>query len=206
MPELASTNDVAQAGERLASAEAFFALFPAAWDAVAREVLKLETRQEYREPGNASWEMLEAGDPEEASRLLPDSRAVDVPLYEALRRRGVDFVRCRPVAFPLTAYLQWELGCYEFNARHGEQILFVASDDVHELLENRGRHDFIVFDDTIAFVHDYDETGEIRGGWAIRDREGIIALRDLFHAFRDRCEDYKIFLKKNKSRVRAEWA
>ncbi len=195
-----STTVITRSGRRLSGADSFFGRFAPAWSSVSREVLKLETRQEYREPGNPSWEKFAEGDFDEALRLLPQTRSVDVPLYDSLSARGVRFTRCRPVSFPITPYLRWEIACYDFNSKHGESILFVAIEDVAALMSDYLHHDFMVFDDTIAFVHDYDQDGEIRGGWETTDRTSIVELTELFTKFREHSRPYKEFLQ-----ARPEW-
>lgn len=189
-----STSDIVQTAQQYSDAKSFFARLPDAWDKVSQSVLKLETRQQYKEPGNPSWEALARGDFEEALRLIPASRAVDVPLYMALRERRVEFIRCRPVRLPLTDYLRWEFACYDFNAAHGEQILCAAEAEVAALFKERLHHDFLVFDDRVALLHDYDSNGQIRGGWETSDGEQIAALKEMFQEFRVCCVSYQRFL------------
>jgi len=95
---------------------------------------------------------------------MDKSRAVDDELYESLRKRGIDFIRCRPVAFPLTAYMKWAMHAYEHNSRRGERIFWCNEIVLREFFQNTAQHDFMVFDTRVAFVHDYDETGVIKGG------------------------------------------
>ena len=195
MASLIGTAEVVREAKRFATANSFFGRFENAWDSASRSVRKIETRQEYREPGNPSWEKLAAGDLAEALRLVPESREVDAPLYEDLERRGVTFTRCRPVTLPLTPYLRWEIASYDFNAARGEVILFAGTDDVAQVLQTSIRHDFMVFDTALALIHDYDASGEIRGGWETTQPEAVSVLAELFDDFRLQCIPYREYLK-----------
>lgn len=163
-------------GDRRDSPEAFFAGFRSAWDVVRCQVLKLETRQSYQEPGNPSWQALQAGDWDRAMNELSKSRQKDDPLYADLRKRGIDFVRCRPLVFPASAYVRWEYRVYESNMARGERIFGLNRDVLAEFFDSIATHDFMVFDTRLACIHDYDQSGLIQGGWWIEDQSAIRAL------------------------------
>ncbi|NHC33591.1 DUF6879 family protein [Scytonema millei] len=177
MNRLQNTSNIINHLQYYSGASRFFSKFGDAWNAVKGQVLKLETRQYYREPGNPSFEALEAGDFYKALQILPEARSEDVDLYQSLSRRNVDFIRCRPIVKPITDYLRWELECYRFNASYGERIYFLERSSIFDEL---ALHDFMVFDRCMAFVHDYDETGEIRGGWMTTEKSDIDTLLMLF--------------------------
>jgi hypothetical protein len=155
----------------------FFSKFAAPWDLVRGQILKLETRQSYKELANPSFEALQRGDLKKANELLEDSRKDDIILYSPLNKRQVDFIRCRPVVKPISTYLQWEIECYKWNEKQGERIYFLNRTYI---FDNLALHDFMVFDHFAAFVHDYDDSGEIKGGWAITEESDIYALIQLF--------------------------
>jgi hypothetical protein len=167
----------------------FFSNFPNAWKKVEKQVLKLETRQVYREPGNISFDSLEKGDFDEAVKLISEARKGDVELYQSLASRHILLERCRPIEIPLSDYLKWEVECYKFNSKHGENI-YVSKKN--ELYEQYAMHDFMVFDDKIAFIHDYDDKGEIRGGWMTTDKNIIANLTNLFLLIKERSTEYSI--------------
>lgn len=175
--KLTSTLAITVDSTYYSGAAQFFAAFHDVWGVTKGQILKLETRQCYREPGNPSYEALEEGDFHKALQLVPKARSEDIALYQSLSERNVDFIRCRPIVKPLTEYLRWELECYRFNAKHGERIYFL---DRSNIFDEVALHDFMVFDRRIAFVHDYDETGEIRGGWVINEGSKIDSLIMLF--------------------------
>jgi uncharacterized protein DUF6879 len=193
MPSFVSTTELVREAKRIEGAKAFFALFPSAWESVEREVRKLELRQEYQEPGNPSWELLAKGDFKGAMQTISASRQQDVSLYTSLSARNIRFLRLRPVVFPLTTYLQWELGSYAFNAEYGELIYFVDRTAAEPLLEF-AHHDFLLFDERLALIHDYDASGLIQGGWELTSREGVLKLHELYQSLLERAEPYRDFL------------
>lgn len=177
MNRLKSTSEITASSKYYSGVAQFFGAFDDIWDVTRGQILKLETRQSYREPGNPSFEALEEGDFDKALQLLPKARCEDIELYQALSERNVDFIRCRPIVKPITEYLRWELECYRFNAKHGERIYFLDRSGVFDEL---ALHDFMVFDRHVAFVHDYDQIGELRGGWVVNEPSKIDALIMLF--------------------------
>lgn len=191
---LVSTADIVTGAEYAETSQAFFSQFRGAWAHVESQVLKLETRQSYQQPGNPSYDALVAGDLARAIDLIPSSVEGDRALYASLRERRVDFVRCRPIGRPLTPYLTWEMRHYEFNAREGERIFCCELTDNARLFSEYAKHDFMVFDDSLAFVHDYNEEGLIRGGWTVSSGDQISELQRLFSWIRSRCRPFDLFV------------
>ncbi len=192
MCNIIPTSQIVLAANYKDSPAGFFSGFSDAWRKVKGQVIKLETRQVYREPGNPSFEELEKGNFEKAVELLPEARENDVELYRQLSERNIDFVRCRPVVAPLSTYLRWEIGCYDFNAKHGERIFFT---DRSSVFDEYALHDFMVFDRETAFIHNYDEQGEIRGGWIINDKNHIDILTMMFSIIKASSVHYVSYMK-----------
>lgn len=172
-----STSSIIATAEYFPNASDFFKAFQEPLAKVQGQILKLETRQTYREPGNVSYEALERGEFELALKLLPKVRSEDDGLYQTLAEKKVDFIRCRPIVQPISDYLKWEIECYKLNEIKGEQIYFTK---LSEIFDKYALHDFMVFDRFCAMVHDYDDVGKIRGGWIIKDASSIDALIMLF--------------------------
>jgi len=175
------------------SSEKFFSQFPEAFNQVKYQVLKLETRQEYLEPGNPSFEMMMSGNFEEAMRLLRDVRASDDELYGSLKNRGVDFIRSRPVKYPFSQYLKWEFETYKYSAEKLEKIFCCLWSETANLFERTATKDFMVFDSTLAFIHDYDARGLIQGGWKTYDPNYILMLQGLFIHIKSFCLPFSKF-------------
>lgn len=191
MNNLISTQSIIKNAEYFSDVSAFFRAFKDLWDNVHGQILKLETRQTYREPGNESYEALERGDFELALKLLPKVRSEDDELYRVLAEKKIDFIRCRPVIRPISNYLKWEFECYKLNELKGERIYFTEKT---EIFDKYAMHDFMVFDRFGAMVHDYDENGEIKGGWAIRNTSSIDSLIFLFSIIKASSAHFSKFL------------
>jgi hypothetical protein len=195
-PAFTSIQDiVANHGRRCDSAPAFFSNFQNAWDATRCQVLKLETRQSYQEPGNHSLEAYLKGDQAESERLLVDGLEVDNPLYTSLREHQVDFIRCRPLVFPLSAYMQWEMKTYVYTAAQGVRIGCCNREQLSDFFDSIATHDFMVFDARFGFVHDYDKSGLIRGGWVTDDVSAIVELQKIFIFIKSHCRPFELFVR-----------
>jgi len=194
-----STKDIASKAKYFDTPSSFFSNFPSAWNTVKSTVWKLETRQVYIEAGNASYELLRDGKKNEAIDLVPVVREEDRELYEDLMKREVEFIRCRPVAFPLTQYLEWEIACYHYNASHGEKIFFTDLRQWEKKFQPYALHDFMVFDTDLAFIHNYDPQGEISGGWMTINKDHVATLKTLFADIRSVSIEYTAFLRTHSS-------
>lgn len=162
------------AGTRLTLDE-FQAEFRAAWAALRSRFLKVEAWQSYQElAATGSQQAFQRGDLARARELLQQEAEQDRPLYEDIKRRGLEYARIRLVKQPWSDYLRYELMAYEIRARMGENIVVVPTDpDVS--LPNAEFFDLLLFDRDTALVHDYGTTdvGHQTGGWLIRDPQAI---------------------------------
>ena len=180
----------------------FFGQFASAWGAVRCQALKYESRQQYIERDSQSWrDWMEDADWAASMRALPESRSVDVPLYDRLNEAGVDFVRCRAVEFPLSKYMQWEFEVYKFNQSHGERIFCVNELSIPDFRRKFAQHDFMVFDARIAAIHDYDDDGEAVGGWWTSDLDVITELIKLHGFLKSNCQPFDLFYSANEARL-----
>ncbi len=194
--ELVSTENIIQNAEYFSSPETFFANFSEAWKNVKSQVLKLETKDEYDEGDDPSYKLLKQGKFQEAISYFKTDELINVELYKSLSERKIDFVRCRPVKFPISEYVKYEFKAYELNNKHGEKIYCVEYDTLREVFEKLALHDFMVFDSSIAFIHDYDANGKIQGGWISHNKVAIENLIALFSYIRSYCIDFRVFAEK----------
>lgn len=165
-----------------------------AWKSVLSQVLKLETKQTYVEKGNPSYELMIDGKFNEAIEIIPTLREGDLKLYQDLTSRKVDFIRCRPIIFPMTQYLKWEIEAYKFNSKYCEKIYFVEYTKAKSIFENLALHDYIVFDYDKALILDYDVHGSIRGGWIVSDEIHLMNLIQIFSIIRAFSVEFSVFL------------
>jgi hypothetical protein len=176
-------------------ADSFFSRIGSAFGLVKSQVLKLETRQEYYEESNKSLASFLEQDFEKSKELLPESRLDDIPLYFHLSEMGIDFIRCRPIKFPLSKYIEWEMNVYKFNAMYCERIFCCNYLSIEEILLNYAHHDFMVFDSSLAFIHDYNQDGKICGGWEITNIEHIIELEKMFIFIKSQCQPFNFYVR-----------
>lgn len=189
-----TTESITKELNYIETGSAFFDDFKDAVKNVKKQILKLETRQFYDESiSNESWNLWEVGKKEEAMSILPRVRSVDLPLYADQRARKIDFIRSRPVIEPISEYLAWEIQVYHFNSAQGEKIYFFDGIKHSDLLKT-ALHDFMVFSDQVAFIHDYDENGLIRGGWKTEDKKVIQELTDIYSKIQAVSVGYKDYL------------
>lgn len=195
-----STKEIGKNSQYFSTPSEFYTNFPSAWNTVKSQVLKLETRQSYYDASwkeaNRSLELYNQGKFEEAIKLLYYFRSSDVELYQSLKKRKIDFIRCRPVEFPIIDYLKWEIECYHFNAFYCEQIYFSKRNDLADLFDNIAQHDYMVFDRQKAIIHNYNDFGELQGGWLVLDPKYIDNLIMLYSIIRASSLEYSIFLEK----------
>lgn len=181
--------------------DGFGAEFERAWSGLESRFLKVESWQAYREAeSNESQRAYEEGDHARARALLREEAEADRPLYEDVRRRGIDFARIRIVQEPLTDYLRYELMSYQIRLEMGEKIeaarvsADVSLPDGHSFDERY--FDFLLFDRRAALIHDYGHgtAGIQTGGWLVRDSDALEALEARALALRADTEDLHRYL------------
>lgn len=166
---------VTSAGERL-DLDEFGERFAVAWSSLENRFLKVECWQSYHEPEqNRSQKAYYRGDTDRAVTLLRKEAEADKPLYDDIRKRGIEYARIRLVQEPLTMYLRYEMLAYGIRAEMGENIEVVPCDPVR-CLPGDELFDFLLFDRSTALVHDYGEIGLQTGGWLLHDREALSRL------------------------------
>ncbi|MDR7277689.1 DUF6879 family protein [Catenuloplanes atrovinosus] len=98
------------AGERLTADEFRAEFADQFWNIREGDFWKLERRQTFVEPGDASWAaFFHAGDWKRALRLIKARRTEYEDDARRMRQIGLTSYRVRVIEPPLTPYLQWEL-------------------------------------------------------------------------------------------------
>jgi hypothetical protein len=181
-------------GKRL-SMNDFVSEFVRAWSKLTKRSIKLECWQNYREQEfNRSQDVFMAGDIESATRLLKEEAEEDRSLYEEIKSRKLDHTRIRLVKKPLTPYLEYELISYKIRLAMGENIEIVLFDGGIPLPSTEF-FDFLLFDDSLALVHDYGTDGFQVGGWLTEEPEVIRRLEEIAVDLRSRSSPLAEFLR-----------
>ena len=158
--------------------DGFRAAFRGLWPKCNRRFLKLETLLSYSEPDNLSWIAFAAGNKDLARDLLKEGLSRSLPFYERVRTFGIDSHRVRPVAWPLTPYLEWEFLSYEISIRNGQRVSLYPA-EAHAAADDIS--DFVLFDDYACMIHRYSERGEHEGGVLLDEPTVIEELADIHH-------------------------
>lgn len=186
-----NTSDIVKNAIYFEGGNNFFNQFEQYWKDCKDKVLKIETRQDYIDVGE-SYAQMRAGNLNNLLELIKRDRAVDEDLYINLKDKNVPIIRCRPIKYPLSQYMQWELQVYKINKNYGE-VIFVCDADMEEvrfLMTKCIHHDFVVFDNLVGLVHHYNENGKIVGGWKIYDKEKIAILAELFYRLKNLSKEF----------------
>ena len=169
------------------SSEAFISKFEPAWSSVRTRILKLETLDFYDEGDNQSLKAFLDGDIEKSKKLISQEKQGDAPIYQDLKKRWVEIIRCRPIAAPPNEYLKWEIENYKENIKLGERIFIANMIAVTEIFERYATKDFMVFDTRFGYIYDYDKNGRLLGGWYVEDVQELYQMSALFSFIQSNC-------------------
>ncbi|MER6379921.1 DUF6879 family protein [Streptomyces sp. NPDC001127] len=124
---------------------------------------KLERRQHFREPGDASWEAFAQGDWTKALKLIEAQRAELLDVSRLAARHRCRLLRVRVVEQPLTPYLQWELHLLRVRAECGELIRVIGPQHV-ATYEGRGPvPELVTLNDDTVYEILYNGEGVLEG-------------------------------------------
>ncbi|MFF6955733.1 DUF6879 family protein [Streptomyces sp. NPDC008317] len=139
---------------------------------------KLERRQDFREPGDPSWNAFTQGDWEGALRLIEAQREELLDLSRLAASHGCRLLRVRAVEFPLTAYLRWELNLLRVRAECGELIRVIGPEHLAEYEHEGPVPELVTLNDDTVYEILYDADGVLEGlcGTSIGER-GIVSRR-----------------------------
>ncbi|MGM9333537.1 DUF6879 family protein [Streptomyces murinus] len=124
---------------------------------------KLERRQHFREPGDASWEAFVRGDWREALRLIEAQRSGLSDLSRLAARHRCRLLRVRVVETPLTPYLQWELHLLRVRAECGELIRVLGPEPLAAYEATAPVPELITLNDDTVYEIRYDAEGVLEG-------------------------------------------
>ena len=119
--------------------------------------VKVERLQQYDESDSAGYQAFRRGDYAEARNLVQDMVKSQADIYSHTQRFGVAMIRVRICELPLSPYLvHYEIPAYLADIECGEDIRFVDSRLIDDLLTDSGISDYVLFDDkrVIALIYD----------------------------------------------------
>jgi hypothetical protein len=162
----------------------------------ARNFWKLERGQVFAEPGDPSWEAFDAGDWDEALRLLEERRE-DLKHYHTENTgAGTQTRRIRIVFLPVTPYLQWELHLLKVRDETGGPVRILHASAVADLEDQGQLPDIYTMDDTVMYQAVYDERGVLAYALRYTSRPLVVRCRDFIAALYDRGEPIRSFFER----------
>jgi hypothetical protein len=154
---------------------------------------KLERQQHFQEPDSPSWQAANAGDWEQALRLVEETRGSVSEHYQKMRQRGIVGKRLRIVERPFSRYLQWEMYNLKVRCEEGEQTRVVDAGHLYHL-EFRGKlPELVVLGRRVAYLVIYDSSGLLAGARRIADPAFIDDCRTDLARLHDKGEPLETF-------------
>jgi hypothetical protein len=157
---------------------------------------KLERRQQFREPGFASWEAFSRGQWTEALRLIEARRESLTEFAAKAAENGMDLYRLRVVAEPIIPYLQWELHSLKVRAECGELIRVLPTAAVRGLEDDGELPEVLTLGSSTAYHILYDSTGELTGAVKVTDPQAVERATSLTRRLYDEGEDIAAFFER----------
>ena len=144
----------------------------------AKEFWKLEREQVFAEPGDVSWGAFDAGDWDEAMRLL-EARRQDLKRYhKEITAAGTQTRRIRIVSLPPTPYLQWELHLLKIRDETGGPISILDVSAAAEFEDHGQLPEIYTMDDTVMYQAVYDDRGVLEYARRFTSRPLVARCRD----------------------------
>jgi uncharacterized protein DUF6879 len=144
----------------------------------AKEFWKLERGQVFAEPGDPSWEAFDAGDWDEAMRLLEERRQDLKRYHKETTAAGTQTGRIRIVSLPVTPYLQWELHLLKVRDETGGPIRILDVSAVAEFEDRGPLPEIYTMDDTVMYQAVYDDRGVLEHALRYTSRPLVARCRD----------------------------
>jgi hypothetical protein len=178
-------------GERLELSE-YYADF-GAYFSHTREFWKLERGQVYAEPGVPSWLAFNAGNWDEALRLIRGDREDTARYHADTTAAGTATRRIRIVELPVTPYLQWELHVLKLRDETGGPIRVLRADAIADLEDEGVLPDIYTMDADVMYQAVYDEHGVLEHALRYTDEALVRRCRDFIAGLYDRGEPIDSF-------------
>ncbi|WP_405084894.1 DUF6879 family protein [Microbispora sp. NBC_01389] len=167
--------DVVQARSTALTSEQYLSDFWPYFQKLQDVFWKLETYQNFREPDDASWRALDAGNWNEAVRLIDERRdEIQEPVRQS---RDFSMRRVRIVEKPFTPYVQWELYYIRLRAQAGEDIRVLESDVLPKSGFSYRLPELVILDSAVMYEVLYSADGTLAGARKIVDRGLIDSCR-----------------------------
>lgn len=181
-------------GERLSRDEYIADFERRFWTIDAEDFWKLERRQTFQEPGDASWEASTRDDWDTALRLIEERRASLVKEEARIAQAGFTTYRVRVVEQPITPYLRWELASLRLQNELGEHIKIVTGEQVAWAEHVNPLPEIVTIGTSAVYEVLYDDDGVGIGAIRSEDTDDIDRWRNLIQGQYYVGQDIETFL------------
>ncbi|MEV7185576.1 DUF6879 family protein [Kitasatospora sp. NPDC093102] len=155
---------------------------------------KLERRQEFQEPKDASWRAHVGGDRTKALELIESRRDDLLRLSQLAADHACRLLRVRVVEFPLTPYLEWELQLLRVRAECGELIRVVGPELIAPYELDGPLPELITLGPDTVYDITYDAAGLADGAIRYVDQATRERVTEFIARLYDRGEDIVDFM------------
>ncbi|MCC9306705.1 hypothetical protein LN042_06220 [Kitasatospora sp. RB6PN24] len=156
---------------------------------------KLERRQHFVEPEDASWRAYSEGDWARALELIEARRGELLQLSRLAADHDCRLLRVRVVELPVTPYLVWELHLLRLRAECGELIRIVGPEKISRY-ERSGERlpELITLGPDTVYDISYDATGLGDGATRYTDPAARERVAQFIARLYDQGEDIEAFM------------
>ncbi|MFD0408156.1 DUF6879 family protein [Kitasatospora sp. NPDC127116] len=155
---------------------------------------KLERRQDFQEPEDASWRAHLEGDRPKALELIEARRDELLRLSRLAADHACRLLRVRVVEFPLTPYLAWELRLLRVRAECGELIRVIGPELIAPYERDALFPELVTLGPDTVYDISYDEAGTLAGAIRYVDRAARERVAEFVARLYDRGEDIGTFM------------
>ncbi|MDJ1131711.1 DUF6879 family protein [Streptomyces iconiensis] len=163
------------------------------WSVDGRDCWKLERRQTFQEPSNASWQAFSRGDLVTASRLIERSRDGLTELGRTSERHRSHFFRVRVVEKPLTPYLRWELNSLRVRAELLGGIRVVSPEHLATTESEEPLPEIVTLAGHTLYQILYDAGGILEGAVRVTDSAAVTRWEEFIGELYERGEELESY-------------
>lgn len=171
-------------------------LFDKYWDNLNNKFRKFEHLQYYNEGSSSAMAAYFNGDYKAFTTKLLKNKESEKPFYIKLLSKGVSFDRIHLIKYPISKYIEFEYYAYYINSALGENIYCKN----YENTLNGNLYDFMIFDENRLLINNYDENGNLNGGWNLKNENSSL-IKELIKWYDEQLRvsyDFKKILKPKK--------
>ncbi|MER7672872.1 DUF6879 family protein [Kitasatospora sp. NPDC096128] len=155
---------------------------------------KLERRQDFHQPEDASWRAYLEGDRSKARELIEARRDDLLQLSRLADDHACRLLRVRVVEFPLIPYMAWELPLLQVRAECGELIRVVGPELIASYEFDGPLPELVTLGPDTVYDISYDEAGILSGATRYIDHAARDRVAEFISRLYDQGEDIETFM------------